>query len=312
MLYPEYYRWQRRRAGRLPVHERAAAKIGKVVGAFLVFIAWLFIAAWRKLQESAFDDLWRFALYCASIFLAILFMILGYIFLWKNQKRLLTPTMLVEEGVSGVPGIPFVLYLRSFDVDEGAGESLGGAAGFSKSLNPNSHFFTTRRTQEQQLVRALYLCTGWAVVAFGHPAHPDEQALGADRLYYLPKDDRWKDAVTKLIHKAECVVLTTGETGSLEWEYRHVMADVDPKRATVLVTGGGAEYERFRSFSESQGWFGGKSLPKSVLNLKEKAACVIRGVLRFGDDWTGAFVPIMIMSSGNGGCSRLSPRSKSA
>ncbi|MEU2869771.1 hypothetical protein ABZ769_11255 [Streptomyces olivoreticuli] len=301
LLYPEYYQWQRRRIVQLPFGERLAAKFGKVIGASLVLVPWVLFAAWQKLGGTDFRDPWHFVLFAVLALLAVLSTVLGYIFIRQNQKRLLRPTMLVEEKVSGVPDIPFALYLRSFGVNKDTDEPLGGVAAVSGNGQIISYFFTARRTQEQQLVRALSLCSGWAVVAFGHPAHPGERALGADRLYYLPKDDGWKKMVTKLIHKAECVVRTTGETGGLDWEYRHVMADVDPRRVIILVTGGRVEHERFQRFSESQGWFGGNPLPEPVLARKGKASSAIRGVLRFDGEWVGVFAPIMIMPSGNGG-----------
>jgi hypothetical protein len=105
--------------------------------------------------------------------------------------------------------------VRGFEVD-------------SRTLNMLPHGLLTvlgvpKLGEEELPVRALSDVA--PVVAIGDPTDRLPQ-LGAQRVYYRERGSGWKRIAAELIHAAPLVVITTGNSGGLDWEYEHVQADL--------------------------------------------------------------------------------------
>jgi hypothetical protein len=192
-------------------------------------------------------------------------------------------TELADPADLVVPRTPFILYLRGFEVD-----------GRTRALLPHGQLTvlgTPKLNEEELLVRAL---SGIApVVAIGDPSDRLPQ-LGAERVYYRRRGSGWKKIAGELIHRASFVVVTTGDSGGLDWEYAHVQADLPPERVLIVVCGDGHHYERFRQRARMRGWFRHRELPEwpTMLSLYDRRT--IRAAVRFDAAGTPALEPLVL------------------
>ncbi|MGV9255208.1 DUF4429 domain-containing protein [Streptomyces sp. NPDC003697] len=191
-------------------------------------------------------------------------------------------TELAESADLVVAEAPFILYLRGFEVDSR-----------TRGMLPHGQLTVLnmpKLSEEELLVRALSDVA--PVVAIGDPADALPQ-LGAKRVYYRERGSGWKKVASELIHTASLVVITTGDSGGLDWEYEHVQADLPLERLLIIVCGDGHHYERFRQRARARGYFHHRELPEwpTMLSLYDRRA--IRAAVRFEMDGTPSLEPLV-------------------
>ncbi|MGR3939276.1 hypothetical protein [Streptomyces sp. BRA346] len=206
----------------------------------------------------------------------------------------------------------YILYLRPFDTDHRMYQTdRAGAWNVLTSLA--SHFGYGREADFTREERIIWLFQRLGqVVAVGHPEEQFPRP-GAWR-FYLPKDgDAWKPEVSDAMQRARLVILSAGIVGDPArakgtlWEYSEAVRLLPPSRLVLLVTDGAGAYDRFREAAAE--YFSrraadlrcrGETLPpppslpdRPSLHRPRKLrqAPPLRGVIRFGDDWTATFVP---------------------
>ncbi|MFG3114243.1 DUF4429 domain-containing protein [Streptomyces sp. NPDC048197] len=184
-----------------------------------------------------------------------------------------------------VPQEPFILYLRGFDVDPRTRDLL--------PHGPLTLLGMPKLGEEELLVRALSEVA--PVIAIGDPTDRFPQ-LGAQRIYYRRRDSGWKRIAGELIHTASLVVITTGDSDGLDWEYAHVLADLPLQRLLIVVCGDGHHYERFRLRARLRGHFPHSELPEwpTMLSLYDRRT--IRAAVRFDTDGTPTLEPLVFQT----------------
>ncbi|WP_030796445.1 DUF4429 domain-containing protein [Streptomyces sp. NRRL S-337] len=181
-----------------------------------------------------------------------------------------------------VPQEPFILYLRGFDVDPRTREMV--------SHGPLTVLGMPKLGEEELLVRALSEVA--PVIAIGDPTDRLPQ-LGAQRIYYRRRDSGWKRIAGELIHTASLVVITTGDSDGLDWEYAHVLADLPLERLLIVVCGDGHHYERFRLRARMRGRFPHTELPEWPTMLSLYGRRTIRAAVRFDTAGTPSLEPLV-------------------
>ncbi|MEU9497550.1 hypothetical protein [Streptomyces sp. NPDC048196] len=197
----------------------------------------------------------------------------------KNVTELADSTDLV------VPQEPFILYLRGFDVDPRTRDMV--------PHGPLTVLGMPKLGEEELLVRALSEVA--PVLAIGDPTDRLPQ-LGAQRIYYRRRDSGWKRIAGELIHRASLVVITTGDSDGLDWEYAHVLADLPLERLLIVVCGDGHHYERFRLRARLRGQFPHSELPEwpTMLSLYDRRT--IRAAVRFDTAGTPSLEPLVFQT----------------
>lgn len=141
---------------------------------------------------------------------------------------------------------PFVLYLRTFEVDT----DLTGGMNAAPGAWFRTPFELPEVTQEEYLVR-LFARHG-PMVAVGRPGEP-LPALGATRGYL---GDDWQTQVSELMSKAHAVILCAGvEVGARRdngtvWEFLEAVRVVEPQRLVVVILKDRARHEEFRRLTQ--------------------------------------------------------------
>ena len=146
--------------------------------------------------------------------------------------HVLSPRQLRMAGVGGTNALqslstsshPPILYLRSFDFDEQA-SAVSRWGELSESIGGG---LVQDDTEEMKVVRALRRFG--PVVAIGRPGEPSAPP-GALRFYV--RDDLWQSRITRIAPACQLVVLATGDSEGLQWEIRH-MVDTLPPRKLLL------------------------------------------------------------------------------
>ncbi|BDM69716.1 hypothetical protein HEK616_32030 [Streptomyces nigrescens] len=191
-------------------------------------------------------------------------------------------TELADSADLVVPQEPFILYLRGFEVDPRTRDTV--------PHGPLTVLGMPKLSEEELLVRALSEVA--PVIAIGDPTDRLPQ-LGAQRVYYRRRGSGWKRIAGELIHTASLVVITTGDSGGLDWEYAHVQADLPLERLLIVVCGDGHHYERFRLRARMRGQFPRSELPEwpTVLSLYDRRT--IRAAVRFDTAGTPSLEPLV-------------------
>lgn len=187
------------------------------------------------------------------------------------QLRLgLTPTHLLETARR-----PPVLYLRSFHFDAATAHVQGWVDRLPLTLGvPGA---------ELKLVQVL---SSWApVLAIARPGETD-LPFGAARFFV--RQDLWQEKLAALVSLCGLVVLATGHSSGLEWEIRHLVANLPPRRLLLWLhihvgsrtpEARMAEWARFR---EAHREIFPKPLPEDVASAR---------FICFDDDWTACRLP---------------------
>ncbi|GAA2801220.1 hypothetical protein GCM10010441_27600 [Kitasatospora paracochleata] len=152
-------------------------------------------------------------------------------------KQHTTPTI---DSFDRVLGTRYVLYLRPFYNDPILAEQpldISGGSGTSDAI-----FFISGLTHEEALTRRFRRFG--RVVAVGRP-NERLPLPGASR-GYLPDDDQWKKAVSRLIRHAHVVLLTAGDGPGTVWEFTEALRILPPERLVLLVYGTPDDYDSFR------------------------------------------------------------------
>lgn len=184
-----------------------------------------------------------------------------------------------------VPQEPFILYLRGFDVDPRTRDMV--------PHGPLTVLGVPKLGEEELLVRALSEVA--PVIAIGDPTDRLPQ-LGAQRIYYRRRDSGWKEIAGELIHTASLVVITTGDSDGLDWEYAHVLADLPLERLLIVVCGDGHHYERFRLRARMRGLFPHCELPEWPTMLSLYGRRTIRAAVRFDTAGTPSLEPLVFQT----------------
>jgi len=166
-----------------------------------------------------------------------------------------------------------VLYLRPFDDDAATTELKPGDL-------PMFHSFSA----EDEHLKAALSRIG-PVILINNPG--GRQVLAGGGTSY--RDEDWQEAVRREMKEARLVVLRTGTTPGLLWEFAEALKLVEPKRLMLLVPRGG-EYEAFR---EKTSALVRKPLP-SVTAAKSPPKATILNLIYFSPDWSPASVSLAI------------------
>lgn len=206
-----------------------------------------------------------------------------------RQRQLATARKVTELADSAdlvVPQEPFILYLRGFDVDPRTRDMV--------PHGPLTVLGMPKLSEEELLVRALSEVA--PVIAIGDPTDRLPQ-LGAQRIYYRQQGSGWKKIAGELIHTASLVVITTGDSDGLDWEYAHVQADLPLERLLIVVCGDGHHYERFRLRARMRGQFPHSELPEwpTMLSLYDRRT--VRAAVRFDAAGTPSLEPLVFQTS---------------
>lgn len=127
-------------------------------------------------------------------------------------------------------GLPYVLYLRSFDADSHGARVHGWL------------------TEEEQLAEALTPIG--RVIAVGRPGER-LPSVGATRLYFA--DREWQGNVARLIADARLVVIRAGQTPGLIWEAQWLAAHAAPQRVLLLGEGRAAMLGLLNAVRDARG-----------------------------------------------------------
>lgn len=168
---------------------------------------------------------------------------------------------------------PPVLYLRPFDDDAATAELRPGDL-------PMFHSFSA----EDEHLRAALSRIG-PVILINNPA--GGKVLAGSGTTYRNED--WQEAVRREMKGARLVVLRTGTTAGLLWEFAEALKLVEPRRLMLLVPIGG-EYEAFREKTRA---LVRKPLP-SVAAAKHPPKATILNLIYFLPDWSPLSVPLTI------------------
>jgi len=239
-------------------------------GAAIVFFGWVLVAScattvfFGPLPKSVLSTGWMFNRICLALTI-----VAGR---WLVvQGRRLAP----GDGWYLVATHPdeFVLYLRSF-TDDGSSDSTG-------YRNPLFSLFVSRRTSEEELVRALEPLG--AVVAV---AAPDGRLppSGAARIHLEEQD--WRQSVPALMRRARLVVLRVGYGEGFQQELEWARNIAHPERLLLFVP-----QTRWHEFVSLQGETVGfatlldqlmRDRMRLDVNLRHIEQCPLIG---FGPDW---------------------------
>lgn len=120
---------------------------------------------------------------------------------------------------------PPILYLRSFPFDARASAVGKWMGRFERSFGFG---VVADDTAEMKVVRALR----WfgPVLAIGRPGEP-RAPPGALR-FYVP-DDLWQSKIEEIAPACQVVVLATGDSTGLQWEFEHVARTLSPLRVLL-------------------------------------------------------------------------------
>ena len=128
---------------------------------------------------------------------------------------------------------PFVLYLRSFQMDVDMSQHTKG---YVRNLPLAS--------REVELAKALRKVG--TLLAVGHPKEELPNDLGAIRLYFA---DDWQERVQELMRQARYVILRPGPTQAVVWEMATGMKTVPPEHFVLHVDGlGGDQRTHYAKF----------------------------------------------------------------
>jgi uncharacterized RDD family membrane protein YckC len=188
---------------------------------------------------------------------------------------------LAEDALADDPRAP-ILYLRSFNSDKDADQSVGG-----KWYNHLFRFAVPANlaTEEEQIAM-LMNCVG-PFVAIGRPGEILPQ-LGAYRTYiddYASEGESldlfWKSKVLDLMDRSCLIVMRVGDTEGFWWEVGNVREIVDPRKVVFLLPEKQKDYDPFRKKAEAHL---GVELPD--FNPEEIGDRSFGGLMWFQDDWT--------------------------
>lgn len=152
--------------------------------------------------------------------LGIAFLILGIVFLRDARRRFVKSS----KKELDTPSSKIVLYLRSFEDDDLRQEH----SVWDELFDPLSLVATP--TAEERLERHLRRLG--TVVAVGRP-NERLPPIGAARLYVDDLD--WQVLVEDLIHRADLVVIQSGESVGLSWELQTIIMLKEPNAVVVFL-----------------------------------------------------------------------------
>ncbi len=159
---------------------------------------------------------------------------------------------------------PTALYLRSFAADAKPGPYQYSASfkrwGVFGVLRPG--YWIERRDLSFEEVICRGIARVGPVVAIGEPGEPLPK-LGAARKYVAHGD--WQTEVARLMARCRIVCLVVGTSDGLLWEFRHIVAQGDPRRVLLLIPPGVEYGQIWNGFVERCAeWQGTVSLPRQV------------------------------------------------
>jgi hypothetical protein len=231
--------------------------------------------------------------YTLVLLAAILFVIPGR-YLIKRGRRL---AVLSAEELLNKDRRPPVLYLRSFNDDQEAAETVGknpepglGLSDLRGEIYSISDMVSSLSEEE---VLARTLSQFGPPVAVGIPGE-ELPPLGFARLYY--PDEIWQERVLQHMRDARLVVMRAGYTKSFLEELRMMVTEnIDPKKLVILLPfdpaapsttsilgdSPSAAYARFCSNAEE---YLPHQLPMFTGN--RLYGTQLSGIIWFGDDWS--------------------------
>jgi hypothetical protein len=166
----------------------------------------------------------------------------GFRIRWYGRRRLSRRTSSSRRFSDSA----FVLYLRSFDDDDGR-QRLGVRLIDVPFNIITCWVFASGLTEEEQFVAALRPVG--PVLAVGNPGDRQPRA-GAWRLDLPAKE--WRPRVAADMERARLVVLMAGTGPGLVWEYAQAIRHVQPRRLMLAILAEASEYEQFRKLATEE------------------------------------------------------------
>jgi hypothetical protein len=154
-----------------------------------------------------------------------------------------------------------ILYVRSF-IDDGSLGYVSGGDGQGLEYS----------TDEDRLVEGLSPLG--PVIAIGKPGEALPQ-VGAARQYF--QEDQWRSEVTRLMKRAQLVVLRCGTSEGILWELQNIMRLVPPERLLIWLPAKPDRQKQWSAFLDATKGYFPNRLP---LKLDDSL------LLSFTRDWT--------------------------
>lgn len=139
-----------------------------------------------------------------------------------------------------------VVFLRSFGIEERSskfGAFIHTAFADSRLADDIPSF----EPVEQFLLAQFFSKIG-PYVAVGKPGEIVPHS-GAAKIYLA--GETWKAEVLKLLDRSRLVVLRSGSTPGLQWEFVQVVKSLPPARVLLILSGRKKDYQVFRSWANS-------------------------------------------------------------